>query len=126
MKFIVKLGEYMKFKLKANKPLSFEELQQIGESLNWSITNEGDSIYISQYSPAGEDFGFYIDSDGDLGKQIMQYAYDFDIDEHIEMWLDAKRSGTSGVPSVRELVEDAKDISKMLDELADAVFYNRK
>lgn len=37
------------------------------------------------------------------------------------MWIEAKRSGTNGVPSARELVHDAVAIDKMLDELADAL-----
>ena len=50
-----------------------------------------------------------------------EYAAGFDVDEHIEMWIEAKRSGTNGVPSARELVHDAEAIDKMLDELADAL-----
>ena len=38
------------------------------------------------------------------------------------MWVQAKASGsTSGIPSIRELVEDASAIQEMLDKLADAV-----
>lgn len=42
------------------------------------------------------------------------------MDDHIEMWVKAKENGTSGVPSIRRLVEDAEDISEMLKELAEA------
>ena len=46
----------------------------------------------------------------------------FDVDEHVEMWIEARRNGVRGVPSsIRELVEDAEDIDKMLEELADAL-----
>lgn len=43
-------------------------------------------------------------------------------DEHIEMWILARRSGTSGVPSAKELVEDAQAIDDMLRELSCALF----
>jgi hypothetical protein len=49
------------------------------------------------------------------------YYEDFDIDEHIEMWIEAKRSGTSGVPSTRELVKDAEAIDGMISELSQAL-----
>ena len=45
----------------------------------------------------------------------------FDIDEHIELWIEAKRNGVKGVPSARELVYDAEAICKMLQELAAAL-----
>ena len=46
-------------------------------------------------------------------------AYDaFDLDEHVEMWLTAKRNGVRGVPSVLFLVENAQDI---LSNLCDIV-----
>lgn len=50
------------------------------------------------------------------------YAAHFDQDEHIEMWISARHSGTRGVPSIRELVKDAEDIDAMLKELAEALF----
>lgn len=50
-----------------------------------------------------------------------KYAADFDPDEHIEMWVMARHNGAKGVPSIRELVHDAEDIDKMLQELAAAL-----
>lgn len=38
------------------------------------------------------------------------------------MWVAARRSGTSGVPPIKELVEDAQAIDDMLRELACALF----
>lgn len=38
------------------------------------------------------------------------------------MWILARRSGTSGVPSAKELVEDAQAIDDMLRELSCALF----
>lgn len=55
-----------------------------------------------------------------LTDEIREYAATWDIDEHIEMWVQA-RQHDSGIPSVRELCEDAEDIYAMLQDLAAAV-----
>ena len=54
-------------------------------------------------------------------KAIKHYAYEFDEDEHIEMYVRAREAGLEGVPSIRELVEDARKIQEMLDDLADGI-----
>ena len=93
---------------------------------NWEAYIEPGSrrtyVEIGQSSPAGEDFSMVIDFDeenqADSFKDSLEAYYeDFDIDEHIEMWIEAKRSGTSGVPSTRELVKDAEAIDGMISEL---------
>ena len=50
--------------------------------------------------------------------EILNYSDDFDPDEHIEMWVEARANGTQGVPGVRQIVHDAEEIEKELDELA--------
>ena len=93
-----------------------EEIERLG----WWIEEGDEQIEIGQYSPAGEDFSFCIDAEDPVG-QIRQYADDFDADEHAEMWIEA-RDHVSGVPtSVRELINDADAIKKMLTDLADAL-----
>ena len=87
------------------------------ERLGWTVTDEGDGFYISQYSPAGEDFGFSIGKKNPKD-EIMDYYQDFDVDEHVTMWINAKASGMSGVPTIKELVHDAEKIESMLEELA--------
>lgn len=37
------------------------------------------------------------------------------------MWIIAKHDGVSGVPTARELVDDADEIGCMLQELAEAL-----
>lgn len=97
---------------------------------NWEAYVEPDNrrtyVEIGQSSPAGEDFSMTIDFDeenqADSFKDSLESYYeDFDIDEHIEMWIEAKRSGTSGVPSTRELVKDAEAIDGMILELSQAL-----
>ena len=63
----------------------------------------------------------YISINFTTSTDVREYAAGFDIDEHIEMWIEARKNGVSGVPSTRELVKDAEDIDKMLQEIAAAL-----
>lgn len=115
-----------------------KELQQLLETvegLDWSYTiyqepegtyngwhrNERNYVELEKYSPAGEDFSIIIDFDmGDPVDSFMnnlkEYSEDFDVDEHVEMWLPSR--GKGGCPrSISELVEDAEDIRDMIVEL---------
>lgn len=76
------------------------------------------------YSPAGEDLGentiFFNGTLKDLQEQLDNYT--LDVDEYVEMWLEAKRNGVSGVPSASELVRDAeiqKDFRESLSPYMD-------
>lgn len=90
------------------------------EELDWSVNCYDEYVEISQQSPAGEDFSFTVD-EKDFVENVKQYAADFNPDEHIAMWIEAKGFGTSGVPSARELVHDAEAIDEMLQNLAIAL-----
>lgn len=87
------------------------------ESCGWSIYDEGDSIELYQMSPAGEDFEFSVLKENFV-EDVLDYAESFDVDEHVIMWIHAKENGVKGVPDVSTLLDDAKDISKMLMRLA--------
>lgn len=93
------------------------------EKHDWSVSSyTGDGrVELEKYSPAGEDFIMCVEVEN-FPQAVAEYAADFDIDEHIEMWIEARHNGVSGVPSTRELVKDAEDIDKMLQELAAALF----
>lgn len=97
-----------------------DRLQETCEKLGWKFTHDkkNGTIELRKYSPAGEDFGFTV-SDKNPIKEILEAYCSFDIEEHVEDWLDAKLKGVSGVPDVVTLVDDAKEISNMLEELKD-------
>ncbi len=100
------------------------ELLKIIKSKYWSVDKESNTSYrLSKYSNAGEDYGFSVDgaTADEMVADIKRYADNFDIEEHIEMWVEAKKNGVSGVPSILELVEDAKAIAEDLRSLAEAV-----
>lgn len=94
-----------------------DELRDICELLDWSIHEDDGYVELEKYSPAGEDFLFSVKAD-DFVEEVKWYAANFDQDEHIAMWIEAAQNGARGVPSPKELVQDAEDIDKMLQELA--------
>lgn len=97
------------------------KIRKIAERLEWEVVEFDDgTVDFRKYSPAGEDFDFTVNAK-EVAKEIYEYYNGFDVDEHIEMWIEARENGVTGVPSTRRLVEDAEDISEMLKELADAV-----
>ena len=99
-----------------------ERYRDICEDLGWYWLNCDDgNIELEKHSPAGEDFSFTVGAENFVDN-VKEYAAYFDQEEHIEMWLEARRSGTRGVPSIKELVKDAEDIDAMLKELAEALF----
>lgn len=122
-----------------NKKL--EEILVDAEKSDWNYTiyqepertyngwhcNERNYVELSKYSPAGEDFNMTIDFDMEnpidsFLKNLKEYSDDFDVDEHVEMWIPER--GNCGCPSsIRELVEDAEDIKEMIFELWDALCY---
>lgn len=104
-----------------------EKYLEILEELDWSICSYTDDgrVELEKYSPAGEDFIMCVEVEN-FPKAVAEYYQDFDVDEHIEMWIEAKNNGVSGVPSVRMLVKDAEKIEEMLEELADALNCEKK
>ena len=99
-----------------------ERYREVCENRDWSVTVCDDgSVELEKYSPAGEDFIFCVGEE-DFVENIKEYAADFAPDEHIETWVLARRNGTNGIPSIRDLVHDAEAIDKMLQELAQALF----
>lgn len=103
-------------------PKLMDALIDAAELLDWSVHIYDDCIELEKYSPAGEDFSFSIAGreETDVVKQVREYAYEFDPDEHAEMWVESR--GKRGVPdSIRTLIDDADAIKEMLFELADAL-----
>ena len=94
---------------------------EVCERLDWSIHEyEDGSVDVAKQSPAGEDFSFGVSSENFV-EEVKMYAAYFNVDEHVEMWVAARFNGAKGIPSCRELVEDAEAIDKMLQELAAAL-----
>lgn len=98
-----------------------DALISAAEALDWTVHKDEHGWELEKYSPAGEDFLFYIPIGTEaIPSFVYDYAQNFDKDEHVRMLLNAKDNGFAGVPSARELVDDADAIAEMLMELADA------
>lgn len=89
---------------------------------DWAVSGYTDDgrVELEKHSPAGEDFTICVGVEN-FPDAVMEYYENFDVDEHIEMWVGARRNGTSGVPSIRRLAIDAEQIDEMLKVLAYAL-----
>jgi len=97
-----------------------EKLLEVAEASDWSCHCDQEGVEFSKYSPAGEDFSFYVraKTGEDILIAVQWYARCFDADEHAAEWIVAKQNGsTTGIPDIRTLIKDADDIQTMLDEL---------
>lgn len=109
----------------AIKPLDERLIQEAnnnsfgGKRGDISYTDDG-RVELEWYSPAGEDFLICVKVEN-FPRAIFEEYENFDIDDHIEMWVEAKRNGTGGIPSVRRLVIDAEAICEELEALAGAL-----
>lgn len=95
----------------------------------WIEESQSGRTYVEmgQHSPAGEDFSMSIDFVAEnqcssFCDSLESYYEDFDIDEHVEMWIEAKKNGVSGVPSIQELVDDARKIDAMILKLSQTLW----
>lgn len=97
-----------------------QKYRDVCEKLEWAVHEADDGIDLEKYSPAGEDFYISGVAAETFVEDIVDYAESFDTEEHAAMWIEAKRNRTtSGIPSIRELVDDADAIQEMLNELAE-------
>lgn len=111
-------NEYIN-KLSEEDRIHLHKVMDAANDEGWGTKIVDDELYLSNHSPAGEDITFSVSLDTPGGDIYREYE-EFDIDEHVEMWL--PKRGTDGVPwSIVELVEDAKAIEEMLYDLCDAV-----
>lgn len=115
-----------------NLKISKQMITETAEKLGWTVDfgdQRNSSGKLDKYveffkmSPAGEDFGFcvFYDTLADIADEVESFYSGFDIEEHVSMWLDGKRHGTSGVPDIVTLVNDAKEIESMILELSEAL-----
>ena len=99
--------------------MKIENILEKADELEWRCIVCDEGLEFEKYSPAGEDFIFYV-TGPDFVRDIKEYAANFDADEHAEMWIESR--GTRGVPSsIRELIDDADAIQEMLNELSHAL-----
>lgn len=92
-----------------------EDIIKILEKNNWNVRASDGVLSIEQWSNLGEDLVDEIEytTKEDFIENFEKIVENFDVDEHIELWLPLR--GKKGVPdvSVRELLEDAEEIEQL-------------
>jgi hypothetical protein len=91
-----------------------KSIRKILEKHGFDITKESSQYFIHQYTPEGEDWGFYVDR----LKDVVTYSENFDPGEEFAMWVEAKRSGFRGVPGYAELWKDQLWKEEILNKVA--------
>lgn len=113
------------FKDHIDVSIRFKDVQAI-EKHGWTLLSieeqESDIIVeIENSSPLGEDVveDIWLEAGDSMESAAYKWADSFDVDDHVAIWVEHR--GKDGVPdSIEDLVEDAKDIQKMICELARA------
>ena len=103
-----------------------DELTAIIEKHDWSIDYEDDgTIYLSKYSPAGQDFGFYIEnatSVEELADKIYDQYNEYDVSEAAYIWLDDSGHGKNGAPyDMKDVYEDMEACEENIFELYELI-----
>lgn len=96
------------------KPM-FDEIEKLG----YSVNRDGNSVTLTNYSPAGEalNITLYLDSEDEVTLQLYKLYDRFDEEDHAYDLLEAKKTRLTGIPSIRELIDDAVAISDMYEQL---------
>lgn len=98
--------------------VSFELYEQDGKyyaELEWITDLQGDQLHTVWFDKDDPDATFAAD--------LREVYHDFDIDEYVEMWLEAKRNNPHVCHlTARQLVQDGEQIEEFLDELSRKVW----
>lgn len=107
-------------------------IEEVVESFDWSVrfeTQKGQNgktekyVAFDGFSDAGEDLELieFYDNLCEIPDKLFERYEDFDVEEHVSMWLEGKQNGVRCVPDVETLVKDAKWIENFILELAEAL-----
>lgn len=88
-----------------------KKLLRIFEKLGFEVDEDDCGFDIQQYTPEGEDWNLHFDKWEDV------LEYEFDPEEEFTMWVEAKRSGTRGVPCMSDLWKDQLWKQKTIEKL---------
>lgn len=90
------------------------KLEELLEQEGFAIYKHETGYELEMYTPAGEDWIIGIVNLEDF----VEYADNFDPEEELEMWVEAKRGGCGGVPSPSVLWKDQLWKQKELKRIA--------
>ena len=96
----------------------FEILQEVAEELGWKVYNNENSIELSKYTSAGQDFNFSIDKNSILFKEIKEYHDSYDPAEETMKWVDSTGHGINGAPdNLQDILNDMEEVKQNLKKL---------
>ena len=115
----------------AKKALIEEAAEELGWSTSYHSQRRGGKedaelecyVEFSCYSPAGEDVGIteFFEDPAEISVGLYERYRDFDINEYVSRWLDAKEHGDKSVPDVETLVEDGRWQEQAILDLSNAI-----
>lgn len=111
---------------------TLEAIIKVAEDNGWRVDTEEQSngnveLTFYQYSPAGQDFSFYITLDKDDGirdctQAVYEYYEAYEPEAEAMLWLDSDGHGKNGAPyHMRDLLEDMEACETMLEDLSIAL-----
>ncbi len=95
------------------------EIRKVIEDLGWNANS--DTSISTTTDVCDREIYIECNNKGELKETIENYCEGYDLDDTVEMYLEAKRNGLSGVPDVTTLVEDCESEQQKLEELWEAV-----
>lgn len=102
------------------KQLSKKLIEKIKKA-GFSVEENKSDYYFSQYSPEGQDFGFYIDKTDtlkDFTNAVYNYYEDYDCSEEAYIWLDDTGHGKNGAPyDMKDVYEDMEACKQYILDL---------
>lgn len=92
-------------------------LKRALEKNGFKVERMSDGWFISQYTPAGEDWGLTFSP----LKEFIEYAEEYDPEQDFGVWMEAKYHGTKGIPEPSELWKDQlwkqETLKKVLEDI---------
>jgi len=88
------------------------------EGLDWNVNKYEDSLELSRYSSAGQDFSINVsigEDKDDFLSNLYEVYENFDVSYETYLWLDSTGHGTNGAPY------DMMDVYKDMEECEEGI-----
>lgn len=106
-----------------------DRIIEVAESDDWSVYNHDKDyttvdLYISKYSSAGQDFGFYIECKTGVADEFINalegYYNSYDPSEEASLWIGPDGHGINKAPDrLEDILEDMKECKSNVRRLID-------
>ena len=99
---------------------TIDKLIEEANYCGWDTYDDGEDLELSIFSPAGQDFSFYVTSESaELAiSDLHNYIANFDPIERASIWVGKDGHGKNGAPDdPRDIIKDMEDCKEMMQEL---------